>query len=76
VDANSIPRYRRGQSRTCYQECGCHLLNILDDTTEYGKLSQIATACEEKEKNKEFVQVWHCERMCVSNEVIFARLVH
>ena len=25
VDA-SLPRYRKGQSRTCYQECGCHLI--------------------------------------------------
>jgi len=23
----SLPRYRKGQSRTCYQECGCHLLH-------------------------------------------------
>jgi len=22
----SLPRYPKGQSRTCYQECGCHLL--------------------------------------------------
>ena len=23
----SLPRYPNGQSRTCYQECGCHLLH-------------------------------------------------
>ena len=22
-----LPRYPKGQSRTCYQECGCHLYN-------------------------------------------------
>ena len=25
VDANCLPGYPQGQSRTCYQECSCHL---------------------------------------------------
>jgi len=31
VDANSLPRYPKGQSKTCYQECGCHsmLLKVM-----------------------------------------------
>jgi len=24
----SLPRYPQGQSRTCYQECSCHLNNM------------------------------------------------
>ena len=39
------------------------LILILADTTEYGKLFQIATACEKRRNKKNFVQVWGCRRV-------------
>ena len=63
-----------------YRDKPKHFLNtliLLDDTMEYGKLFQIATAYEKKE---EFVQVWGCKRvhkrMCMSGEVTCTMLKH
>ena len=29
----SLPRYPKGQSRTCYQDCGCHLIAERNEAT-------------------------------------------
>lgn len=53
------------------------ILIRLDDTTEYGKLFRIATACQKRRKTVCTSQrLYKGKRMCLSSEVICAMFEH